>query len=71
MINTKSGSSTIEASLVIPILILIIVVIIKIAEIRESNVAENSRNNITENQEILEDTVLNVEDILRGYWSLK
>ena len=67
--RAKRGSATIEASLVIPLLILIIVGIIKIAGVREVRVRENSTENIKSTLEYLKDDATNPEDLLRLRWT--
>lgn len=68
-INPRQGSATIEAALVIPLLILTIVGIINIAGVREVKVRENSTENIKSTLEYLKDDATNPEDLLRLRWT--
>jgi len=66
--NSKRGSSTVEAALVLPILILIIAALISTSLNYEKEVEESSIENFAKADEWLEDSLDNLEDLSRARW---
>jgi len=62
------GSSTVEAAMIVPLVILVLAAIIKVAGSRELMVINNSKENILAALEYLKDDFSNIEDVLRGLW---
>lgn len=71
MPGSKRGSASIEASLVIPLLILIIAGLIKIGTVFEKRVIDESLRCRAEGAQISEDSLTNTEDIIRGRWIIQ
>jgi len=69
--NSKKGSSTVEAALVLPVLILIIVSIISASMRYEKDIESTSLMHLTRAYEGIEDTSSNPEDIVRARWLLE
>ena len=69
--STKRGSATVEAALVIPLLILIIALIICAGIKYEKHVEESSNEHIQAADEVLVDDLTNIEDVVRGRWVLQ
>lgn len=71
ILKSKKGNANIEAALVIPLLVIIIAMIMKMAVVLEIRVDESSREHYADAKEVLKDTLTNTEDFMRGRWTLK
>ncbi|MCR5336189.1 MAG: hypothetical protein K6E42_06505 [Synergistes sp.] len=69
--NAKRGSSTVEAAIVFPLIILIAAALIAIGSDNCSKVREDSDKNIAAAELALDQDLLTVENIMRGRWILR
>lgn len=71
ILKSKKGNANIEAALVIPLLVIIIAMIIKMAVVLEERVEDSSAGHYIDAREVLKDTLTNTEDFMRGRWTFK
>lgn len=69
--NSRKGSSTVEAALVIPLLILIIVGLISAGIRLEKRVEDSSSDHVYEARDILGSKLDNPEKIVRAKWVIR
>lgn len=69
--NAKRGSSTVEAAIVFPLIILITAGLITIGSSNCKKVRDDSDKNIAAAELALDQKLLTVENIMRGRWILK
>jgi hypothetical protein len=70
MRNSKRGSTAIEAAIIIPILILIIMAMLKLAIGTQEKVRLLCLDHEAFQAEMMKDTLFNTEDALRTGWML-
>lgn len=69
--NSKKGSSTVEAALLIPLLILIIVTLVNAGIKLEKRVEESSKEHVYSAEDVLKSKIDNPEKIIRARWVIK
>mgnify|MGYP003316154717 CR=1 FL=1 len=69
--NSRKGSSTVEAALVIPLLILIIIGLISAGIRLEKRVELNSGEHVCDAQDVLKSKLENPEKIIRAKWVIR